>query len=782
MIVPYISREDVSAALTSLIHNTRKPAADGLQHLLLIDLLVVAPAMPESDEKRAFAVQELLVGEITQALDEQCALFRLTPPNERSRDDEAEREFRELVKFDKHHLLAWGILYYRYVRSDLDMSIERLAQSMAVTPRTISRYNDDGVELLTQRLIRMEQAARQTQIERHLYSMLPYSVTVSLVGRDDLLQSTEDLLVNLLPCHILITGTTGIGKTAFVQELLRHQIAANRLDHLIWLDRPASAQFAHQEIVARLLREGGEMNLRDYLMLYRVVVVLDGVDMIANDPESLGRLLRDLGGAVVFLINRVYVPLEGVEVHLNLPEINAQAADALVKKALRLHSNADSAHTGQVAHDLYRHIGGNPLGLRLAAGLWESSKNWGTLNLDIYERLFGQMFAAFNGQMKTAWCALSLLPEPIQLDQLAVMWGISAHTIVLLLQHGLVDGDGDAGYVLVGAAREYIHQIYAIDESVQRLFSLLVDKLNDSEVADDVFEQVLLSGFPELSLEQRAEWIRRLWKSALIRGHWAKWRMIFDDYLQQVDTVEPELRIAYGVCLRRLAEWEASQQIFYSLSLECGRSGDFAGQATRLLEWSVLARYRGEYERAQALLGQTKRYALRAQDEDLLHETTLQEAQFLIEQGNGVEAYKLLTVLPKSLHMLALQSEAQLILGNYNFCRVLAEQALKLSEDDQATQASLRTIIGRSYQAQHDEVQAHGYLTDALTLLERLDDKFALARAQTNLAAAFPQMKRYSDAGRLLTNAEEVQVRLGDRVGLRATRHNWNNLGGYIAR
>ena len=782
MIVPYISREDVSAALTSLIHNTRKPSADGLQHLLLIDLLTIAPEMPESDEKRTFAVQELLIREIILALSEQCALFRLKPPNERSREDEAEREFAELVKLDKHDLLAWGILYYRYVRSDLDLSVEGLAQSMAVTPRTVSRYNDDGVELLTQRLIRMEGAARQAQIERHLYSMLPYSVPVALVGRDDLLQSTENLLASLSPCHILITGTTGVGKTMFVQELLRRQIAANRLDYLVWLDQPASVQFVRQEMVVQLLREGGEVSLRDYLMLYRVVVVLDGINQIAADHEVVGGLLRDLGAAVVFVINRAYVPLEGIEAHLPLPEINAQAADILVKHALRLYSNADSEHTQQVAHDLYRHIGGNPLALRLAAGLWESSKNWDALNIDIHERLFGQMFVAFNEQVKAVWCALALLPEPVHSNQLAALWGISTRTVGLLLRHGLVEEDGDRGYRLVDAAREYVRQVYASDENVRQLFSRLMDELSDSDVVLDVFEQVLVSGFPELTLEQRAEWISRLWKSALIRGHWAKWRMIFEDYMRQVETVDPYLRIAYGICLRRLAEWEDAQQIFYNVSLECGRSGHFAEQARALLEWSVLAKYRGEYERAEALIGQAKRYALRVHDDELLREATIREAQLLIEQGSGTEAYKLLTALPESLRVLALQSEAQLVLGNYSACHALAERALKLSDNDQATQASVRTIVGRSYDSEEDQAQAHSYLTDAVTLLQRLDDIFALARAQTNLAAVLIPMKRYADAEMLLTSAEQVQILLGDRVGLSATRHNRNILGGYIAR
>src|SRR5205085_8596291 len=141
--------------------------------------------------------------------------------------------------------------------------------------RTITRYHDDGIDLLAQRLIHHEQSARRAQVERRLYAMLPYSVAITLIGRQELLEKTENLLTTLSPCHLLITGTTGVGKTVFVQELLRVQIAAGHLDHLVWLDEPVSAPFVREQMTEQLLREGGEISLRDYLLLYRVVVVLD---------------------------------------------------------------------------------------------------------------------------------------------------------------------------------------------------------------------------------------------------------------------------------------------------------------------------------------------------------------------------------------------------------------------------------------------------------------------------------------------------------------------------
>jgi tetratricopeptide (TPR) repeat protein len=611
--------------------------------------------------------------------------------------------------------------------------------------------------------------------------MLPYSVPINLIGRKELLETTERLLPTLSPCHLLITGPTGVGKSVFVQELLRRQIAAGNLDQLVWLDKPASSQFVRQQMAEQLLREGGEITLRDYLLLYRVVVVLDGLDFLAA-YVTLSGLLRDLGAAAVILINRAYIPIEGIEAYLPLPEIEPDAANTLINAVLLLHVNADTEHTRQVAHDLYQHIGGNPLALRLAAGLWESSKNWEALNLDIHERLFGQMFAAFNEQVKIAWCAFALLAHPTRSDELNAMWSISVRAVSLLLRHGLIEGDVDTGYSLVGAAREFIRQVYPMDEKIQGYFAHLLEKFNDSGPAQDIFEQIQVTGFPALTLQQRDEFISRHWKAGLMRGHWAKWRLIFEDYIRHVESVEPDIRIAYGVCLRSLADWDAAEQIFYNVALECGRSGLFAEQARALIEWSVVAKYRGEYERAQALIIQTKRYAQRVHDDDLLHETVYQEAWLLIEQGKAAEAHQLLAMLSELPRGLVLQSEAQLALGNLNACRVLAERALKSSGDDQATEASLYTIIGRSYQEQRDYEKAHVYLTDAVTLLQRLDDIFRLARAQTNLAAVLIELRRFADAGMLLKEAMRVQRRLGDKVGLSATRHNQSVLGNYIAR
>ncbi len=779
MVVPYISREDIRAVLDSLIHTTRRRKATGLHGLLLVDLTLTAPEMPAGDEARDYAVHDLLVSEITRVLDEQRALFQLSALNLRASAEDVRSEIAEMVKIGARELLSWSTLYYRYVRSDLGLSVDALARLLAVHPRTMPRYHEDALDMLTQRVIKAEQYARRARLQRYLLASLPYSVPVRLFGRQDILEATAQRLVTLSPRHILITGTAGIGKTAFAQELLRRQVIAGELDYLIWLDQPSSADYVRQQAIERLFRENSQVTLRDFLLLYRVAIVLDGLELLTAERTALGALLSDFGAAEVLLVNRTPLALEAVELHIALPELDFAASTAFVEEMLRAQNIALASATARV---IYSHVGGTPLALRLAATLWEQGHDWNALQTEVQERLLERLYLTFDAATQRAWCALALFPGHVQFTELLKILKQPERSIRRLKQHGLVveaEDDEDASkatYALIGAAREYIRQQATAAETA----AAFLESLDSDSAALDIIEYALESGFPRFTAERRSRWIKKLWKDGLRRGHWARWRQILENAAPDDESVE--LRIAYGVCMRRLNEWESAEQVFYSIVNECGRGGRFAEQAEALLEWSILARYQGKYERAQGFLAQARRYAERVRNEDLLRAVALQSVQILLEEGKGAEAQKLLVSLPETAQALALASEVQFRSGNYEACRTLAQRALALSAADLSALASLSSLIGRSFQAQGDLLQARAYMSETISLLERLNDTFALARAKTNLAGILLPLGQLADAGRLLASAEDLQGRLGDRVGLSATRHNLALLGDHIAR
>lgn len=300
MITPYMSRENISGALSSLIHNSRDLKSNGLRHLLLVDLLLMNPALPPGDNMRDYALKELLVSTITSSLSDHRAVFLLSPPNQSASINGVRHEMAEAVEQGSTILIIWSLLYYRYVRTDLGFSVEVLSEALAIHSRTISRYIEDGIELLKERLISAELAARQAYNHRRLYAALPYPVAVRVFGREELFQQVQQLFGIISPCHFLFTGKAGVGKTTFVQEVLRREIDANRIDQLIWIENPSSVHYARQLIRESFQVENGSFSLRDYLALYRVALVLDGISALGVERSELEALLRELGTASVF--------------------------------------------------------------------------------------------------------------------------------------------------------------------------------------------------------------------------------------------------------------------------------------------------------------------------------------------------------------------------------------------------------------------------------------------------------------------------------------------------
>lgn len=777
MIVPYISREDVSHALASLIHSSRNLEANGLRHLLLVDLAVNAPAMPAGDNVRDYVLRDLLVSTITTTLSEQRAAFLLSAPDEHAAIDVVREEIAESVEQGAFKLNVWSLLYYRYVRADLALSVEELAEALAIHPRTISRYNDEGIELLKERLIFAEYQARQGQAQRRLYTAIPYSVPAKMVGRTELLQSAREMLIRLSPRHILVTGAPGIGKTTFVQEVLRQRIDSGSLDQIVWIEQPTSVEYIHQRIKETLLREDSKISLRDYLLLYHVAIVVDGITNITHDRPALEELLRELGAATVFLVNRVYTPLVSVGAHIALPEIDLNAAYDLVEDLLPA---SDPAYKREAIQSLYESLGGNPLALRLAAGLLDS-EGWKAVHGELNDRLFQQLFLSLEFFAQRAWCALALFSHGASFEILASTWGIKISALLALQRYGVLNINENSCHLLP-AASEYIRQQHAHFQAIRVFVDSLIEQMKAGNGVLDVIENVLSTGFPEIEPVKKREWIHLVWKEGLRRNHWALWRAILEPYLSQSPSSDLMLQTAYSICLRRLGESGESEKVFQKTVAEAGRMGQFDDQARALVEWSVLLKQRGEFARAYSYLQQAKRYADRVNDPELLATLTVHEAEILIEQGRGGEGFELLLRLPQTAAVLALESEAQFILGNYEHCRRLATQGWELTENNLATEASLYTIIGRSYGEENNQDQMQRYLTNAVMLFERLDDLFSLARAETNLAASLILARQFADADLLLARSEHIQTYLNDALGLSTTLHNRRILEGYIPR
>jgi hypothetical protein len=118
-------------------------------------------------------------------------------------------------------------------------------------------------------------------------------------------------------------------------------------------------------------------------------------------------------------------------------------------------------------------------------------------------------------------------------------------------------------------------------------------------------------------------------------------------------------------------------------------------------------------------------------------------------------------------------------MNDWKRCLEFAQQALESPTIAPAIEAQIYSIMGRAYEKCDEFVLARRYLESAVTLLEQVDDRFTLARAQSNLAAVLIRLKSYDAAHLLLEHAISAQTQYMDKLGLTITQHNLRVL--YIA-
>ncbi|NDJ62118.1 MAG: hypothetical protein GYB67_13400 [Chloroflexi bacterium] len=786
---PFISPKSVGDALDTLLYTASAPKANPLTHLLLVELRITRPELPAGPHIRDYALRTLLVDLIGDALTALRRIFGLPEPQIDQTLQAVEPAIRADGQADSTDLAAWSLLYYRYVRADLNLTQEQLSGWFGVDTRTSRRYQQYGVRLLTDRLTEAETAARRDQRQRHLMAALPLGVALRLHGRAELLAIAESQIDTRSPRHVIVTGPPGIGKTAFVHQVIQRQIAADALEAVVWVDAPGDVQFIRERLTETLLHDAAAVDLRDYLLLWSTAVVVDGIDSLADDLDGLRALLHRLSPALVCLTSRRFVPVIATEAHISLPPLAADEAAALFRDALP-GGAAAAEGWGETAASVYQAVGGNPQALKLAARHLNYS-HWPAIDQQVQTLLFAEVLTQLDESARRAWCAYALFPggrAPV--EALLDLWAplITAAAVDRLRQRYILEqatGDESVRW-LVTAAQRFLQEQSTQLRNIQRDVQLLLDHLAERRAAPDgvlltVVEQMLRTGWPPLSDDQRLVWVQACCRAGVRLGRWANWRAILAPLVEGVESVAPDLLLGYSVCLRRLGEWAAAEQLLAWAVRAWGMQGAFTAQANALIEWGILARSRGNYRAAIDHFTQARRHLTRREAPMLLQTLALEEAQIAIDLQEGAAVAQMLASLPQTPRVLTLRSEAHLLQQEFTQCRTLAEQALSHTSEDLAAAANLHTIIGRSYDLEGDVSAAYDYLASAVTLLEQVGDVFALARAQANLAALLIKLNALDHADTLLAQAAQVQTQLADRVGLAVTQRNQRELQARIA-
>lgn len=324
----------VRAALDGLLYTVRGRTANPLENLWMIDQALLDPDHPPAQQGRAYELAVVLTDIITTQLTLHRSANALPPPKGAQSRSEAMHQIATDSKTGNIEFIGWSWLYYRYVRIELAISIGDYEDAAVIEPRIRRRYRDHALRRLSQRLIEWEKEARYALRKQRLYARLPVTPPMRLFGRDRDLAALTHTLTHPAVQIVQINGEAGIGKTSLVREATRTLIEADRLAHLVWIDRPSSVA----DVIDQVRQWIPSLFASEHIHISRSgLIVLDDLSAFTDPLSELERVLMRIAPLQVCLIHPAPLALNNLNLSFRLHLITSADAYALIQWMAFLH-------------------------------------------------------------------------------------------------------------------------------------------------------------------------------------------------------------------------------------------------------------------------------------------------------------------------------------------------------------------------------------------------------------------------------------------------------------
>lgn len=328
------------------------------------------------------ATIELLTEILSEELAYYRALYHLSAPHPHSALDKAIQEMKRDGQQNNEWLIACSALYYRYIRADLALSAEQIADYLGYDDRHIRRFVKVYWEHLVDVFISKElQARRQYQQQRCQLALPRYSY-IPLAQREKQIIELARITQKHLPPYVFIYGTVGSGKTTVAWRLAREWIESQWIEDMAWLSFGDFSPPKTADELAALINQTLDLvplgdpitTLKTYLRFLdheqtRLLVVFDGAD---HWGEIIHQALDWLSHCVVIVTARHrYTDWAGIEWECGM--LNEEESRQLLTHLDQRQQRPPHSDTPLIHTLIWQAVGGNPSLLSTVHRLSESA-------------------------------------------------------------------------------------------------------------------------------------------------------------------------------------------------------------------------------------------------------------------------------------------------------------------------------------------------------------------------------------------------------------------------
>ena len=738
---PALDPRSLQEALDAIYSAQPLHSGHPLFAFLLVRHRLQQPEALAGDHASLFIIREIL---------ESCFSAVLGDRRELDPQEQLRRDFKQGNAF----IESYSFLYYRYMRPDLQLTVEQIAAWANMAVRSLQRRQQEGLGYLVLALTEQEVELRRAEKLIHLRLRVPYPPNRVLYGREKI---TDRIIASLASGAVLVTGQPQIGKSILVSAVC-HQVVA-QFDDLFWISLHPHRDCLSQ--IARHIGGGLESYSIEEMAVYcthsRVLLILDDLHD-QHTPDLTHTFFQYV--SVIGISTSLLTDWQGIVI--DVPALTVAAARQFFDD-----------YRGDIAPERFTEINDHAQGIPGSLLEYIHLNRLALQGKTAQRDYFRQKWELLDTETRFVWFLAYLAPA--SLAALRDFFRLSVRSIQQLTIYGIIIHE-EKEYRLAPAARNTVAEIAVSQLSSDIDLHTYVTKFIEiNQRSDDlrIWLTLLTSGLtPYLDPEDTRRLLNYCAIAIALMSRW-------NDWIEVLRTLEHDLPdTPYWRCWleleqARLLRWQGrfadDLRKLGDIIQRTGNLGFFDIYARALLEFGLVASYR---EQATALdaIQDAERNFQRLTYPLGIDLARITRARLLLPH-DPEDALRIVQSIPLDAALI-IASEAALQLQDWQAAVQYATRIVEQTPLHSPMYGRVLSLLARTLWHTNELLLALDYQQQAINILNTSSDMVGLTRALNNLGVIYDSLNEREKAKETWETALKLCLRLQDAVALDAIRYN----------